>query len=136
MLTAYYDRSCDSGFLFQQLEIAKDESYLRNLNQYDVFSINIQQFLRGAGGPAQLVPYMENQLLQELQSMYGQYFDSAEERLPFNTLPMTLAALFTKDERERKGFIFIIDEWDCIFRETPEDKQAQKAYLDFLSEVL
>ncbi len=135
MLTAYYDRSCDSGFLFQGLEIAKDDSYVGNLNQYDVFSINVQQFLRGAGKPAQLVPYMESQLLQELRSMYGKLLGYNEEDFSFNNLPMALAALFARDEGKRKGFIFIIDEWDCIFREAPEDKQAQKAYLDFLRDL-
>lgn len=30
------------------------------------------------------------------------------------------------------GFIFIIDEWDCVFRFTKEHAQTQKAYLDFL----
>lgn len=131
MLTAYYDRNCDSRSLFQGLEIAEDESYERNLNQYDVFSVNIQQFLRGAGEPAQLVPYMEEQLLQELRDMYGSLYD-----FPSVNLPTALSVLFAKEEREKKGFIFIIDEWDCIFREAPEDKQAQKAYLDFLRDLL
>lgn len=131
MLTAYYDRSCDSRSLFQKLEIAEDESYEKNLNQYDVFSVNIQQFLRGAGEPAQLVPYMEEQLLQELRDMYGSLYD-----FPSANLPTALSALFAKEEREKKGFIFIIDEWDCIFREAPEDRQAQKAYLDFLRDLL
>lgn len=137
MLTAYYDRSCDSGSLFQGLEIAKDDSYAGNLNQYDVFFINVQQFLRGAGEPGQLVPYMESRLLQELQDMYGKLcaFNEVAD-YPFNNLPTALAALFAREEREKKGFIFIIDEWDCIFREAPEDKQAQKAYLDFLRDLL
>ena len=33
-------------------------------------------------------------------------------------------------------FIFIIDEWDCIFRENREDRNAQKIYLDFLRKLL
>ena len=136
MLTAYYDRSCESGSLFQRLEIAGAESYEANLNRYDVFSINVQQFLRGAGSPAQLVPYMERQLLQELQNMYGMLHVFSAESFPTVNLPMALAALFAKEEREKKGFIFIIDEWDCIFREAPEDKGAQKTYLDFLRDLL
>lgn len=31
-----------------------------------------------------------------------------------------------------KGFIFIIVEWDCVFRVARNRKEAQKAYLDFL----
>lgn len=33
-------------------------------------------------------------------------------------------------------FVFIIDEWDCIFREYKTDTESQKLYLDFLRSVL
>ena len=33
-------------------------------------------------------------------------------------------------------FIFIIDEWDCIFRKNKDDSKAQKDYLDFLKVLL
>lgn len=32
----------------------------------------------------------------------------------------------------KKGFIFIIDEWDCVFRFSKDSQEIQKAYLDFL----
>ena len=31
-----------------------------------------------------------------------------------------------------QGFIFIIDEWDCVFRLAKERQEVQKDYLDFL----
>ena len=37
---------------------------------------------------------------------------------------------------KRIPFIFIIDEWDCVFRELKDDKEAQKKYLDFLRDIL
>ena len=30
------------------------------------------------------------------------------------------------------SFVILIDEWDCLFREYQNDKEAQKKYLDFL----
>jgi hypothetical protein len=33
-------------------------------------------------------------------------------------------------------FVFILDEWDCLFRERKEDKTAQNKYLDFLRDLL
>ena len=36
----------------------------------------------------------------------------------------------------RQPFVFIIDEWDCIFREYKQDKTAQEQYLDFLRDLL
>ena len=39
--------------------------------------------------------------------------------------------------REKKiPFVVIIDEWDCIFREYKQDKEAQEKYLDFLRNLL
>ncbi len=35
-----------------------------------------------------------------------------------------------------QGFIFIIDEWDCVFRVAKEQKEIQKDYLDFLRGLL
>jgi hypothetical protein len=36
MLSAYYDKSCDSRALFEDLEIASDPSFETYLNKYDV----------------------------------------------------------------------------------------------------
>ncbi|MFR3950330.1 MAG: hypothetical protein ACLTZM_27035 [Ruminococcus sp.] len=32
--------------------------------------------------------------------------------------------------------LIIIDEWDCIFREYKQNKEAQEKYLDFLRDLL
>lgn len=34
--------------------------------------------------------------------------------------------------RTKRGFVFIIDEWDCVFRIAKERDDIQKDYLDFL----
>lgn len=130
MLSAYYDRSCDSSTLFQNLEIAKEETFCTHLNAYDVFFLNMQQFLSGAGSADKLVEYLQAEILKELSDVYGEYLSSDETRLS-----SSLAAIYSKDKRPNKGFIFIIDEWDCIFREAKDAKDAQKAYLDFLKDL-
>ena len=38
--------------------------------------------------------------------------------------------------QKKQPFIIIIDEWDCIFREYKENKEAQEKYLDFLRDLL
>ena len=38
--------------------------------------------------------------------------------------------------QKKQSFVIIIDEWDCIFREYKEDKEAQEKYLDFLRDLL
>ena len=130
MLSAYYSRNCDSEALFHNLEIAKDKSYRQHLNHHDVIFINTQHFLRKAGKPENLANYLEEKVLAEVKKIYSDYVDPDE-----TSLPEALASIFEKEERPDKGFVFIIDEWDCIFREAKEDKQAHKVYLDFLRDL-
>jgi hypothetical protein len=48
MLCAYYDKSCDSRSLFEDLEIAQDSSFEEHLNKYDVIYLDITLFISGA----------------------------------------------------------------------------------------
>ena len=131
MLSAYYTQGYDSGKLFDKLKISQNPSYKTHLNQYDVFFLNMQQFLSSAKGADNLTMYLQKAVLTELREVYGEWISADEEQLS-----KALAIIFSKDKREKKGFIFIIDEWDCIFREEKENKQAQKLYLDFLKDLL
>ncbi len=38
--------------------------------------------------------------------------------------------------KTRIGFVFIIDEWDCVFRENQKAEALHKKYLDFLRDLL
>lgn len=130
MLCAYYDRECNSKELFQKLKIANSSSFEQYLNQYDVIFINIQQFMRAAVKPDNLADYIEAQILEEIKEVYGEFLNDS-----VTTLPLALTTVFAKDKKFPKGFVFIVDEWDCIFREAKEDWQAQKKYLDFLKDL-
>lgn len=45
MLSAYYSKGVDSSFLFDNLKIAKSDSYKNHLNKYNTIFIDMQQFL-------------------------------------------------------------------------------------------
>jgi len=130
MLCAYYSRECDSAELFGNLKIAETEAYQEHLNRHDVIYLNIQQFLSGAGDADALVPYLQKMVLDELREVYGTWIPKEETRLS-----LALAAVFAKSDRKEKGFVFILDEWDCVFREAKNNIDAQKKYLDFLRDL-
>lgn len=130
MLSAYYDRKSNSGELFQNLEIAHDETYEKHLNQYNVIFLNIQQFLRKAGSPGNLVHYIEEKVLTEVREEYSDWVAPKE-----TSLPDALERIYQREEGWKKGFVFIVDEWDCIFRVAKEDTEAQAVYLDFLRDL-
>lgn len=131
MLCAYYDRDCDSSQIFQSLKISQSPSFKENLNQYDVLFLNMQQILASAGNAELLVSHLQKIVISDLRETYG-------DIIPVNTsqLSAALTAIYTEESRSKKGFVIIIDEWDCIFRESRENKVAQKAYLDFLKDLL
>lgn len=128
MLAAYYQRGVDSKELFQDLKISEDKSFEENLNQYNVIFLNIQEFLSESEDMEQLKKNIEKSILWDLLEEYPdfRYFDQTN-------LTRTLMDVY---KNTNIPFVFIIDEWDCIFRENQNHNEAQKVYLDFLRNLL
>ena len=128
MLAAYYCRTCDSRKLFQNLKITQDESFEKHLNQYDVLFLNMQSFLSQAEDAEHVTDYLQEVVLEDLQEEYGEGVN-----LTGCNLIRALSKIYVKTGT---SFIFIIDEWDCIFREKKNATAVQTKYLDFLRALL
>ena len=128
MLAAYYCKDYDSKEIFDNLKIATHESYLKHLNQYDVIFLNMQEFLTQVKSPEGLIDYLQEEVIVDLLDVYAEQMREQEQNL--------VRALKTIYSKSGRGFVFIIDEWDCLFRECRDDKNAQKVYLDFLRVLL
>lgn len=124
MLTAYYSKGCSSHGLFLNREIEKDKSFGIHLNQHNVIRLDIQQFLFHDSHPAIFISKIQEAVINELYAEYGNCFTVDQYGLP-NVLKQIFA-------QTKEGFVFIIDEWDCIFRLAPDNNEVQKKYLDFL----
>ena len=122
MLSAYYDRDCDTREFFDKLKISQSEGYLEHLNQYDVLKINMQDFLSGTHSMDEMLEQLQKQVMKDLKIRYPEY--AKEDNLIF-----VMRNIFSNTHHP---FIILIDEWDCLFREYQQDKDAQKNYLDFL----
>lgn len=131
MLSAYYTKGADSKLLFKNQKITENPSFYDHLNRHNVLMLNIQQFIRGAQTPDNLVMYIEQKVLAELKECYSDIINEKE-----TSLPDALTLVYAKSMDSMDGFIFIIDEWDCIFREMKGNEKVQKAYLDFLRDLL
>ena len=124
MLCAYYDCSCDSGSLFQDLKISQDSSYATHLNQYPVIYLDASIFttnLKSQNG--QIVHEMNDSLSRELMDTYPETPIDPTDSLP--------AQLLSVVEHTHKQFVFIIDEWDAICREMG-DEDVMRQYVDWL----
>ena len=121
MLVAYYSKDCESYHLFDHLKIAQCDSYEKHLNQHQVIHLNMQNFLTETASVKEMMVYLNTSILEELQECYSECI--------YPSLVKTLSKIYAKT---KEGFIFVIDEWDCVFRYYPDDKEAHKQYLDYL----
>jgi hypothetical protein len=122
MLCAYYDKSCDSRSLFEDLEIAKDSSFEKHLNQYDVICLDMTWFIADSENVKDVVKDLQKDVIKELSTIYP---NVSIER----TLPRMLSSI---TEATGNKFIIIIDEWDALFREAKNDTELQKEYIQLL----
>ena len=121
MLEAYYDCSCDSHELFDDLEIAKDPDYEKHLNQYNVLYLDITGFMSDTK-LAELPGYIRGRILLDIKREFPD-LDSGE------TVKEALTSIVTKTERK---FIAIIDEWDAPIRTPRSTEDTKTDYLEFL----
>lgn len=128
MLVAYYSRGCDSSGIFEGLEIAKEEDHRKNLNQYNVLFLNMQEFLSRTDSMENMLELLKNRVIRDMIKEYPQvdYYDKQD----------LIGCMQDVFDETKIPFIIIIDEWDCIFREYRSKTEAQKMYLDFLRDML
>lgn len=128
MLAAYYSRGCNSKALFQNLKVAESDSFLTHLNQYDVISLNMQEFLSRSKSMEEMLGRIGKLVMRDMKREYPDidYFDDTD-------LVQSMQDIY---QNTKRPFVVIIDEWDCIFREYRERKEEQDQYLDFLRDFL
>ncbi len=122
MLAAYYDRGEDTSVLFDNLAISHAPSYREHLNKYDVIKVNMQEFLSSSSSMDEMLDLLKKRLILDLKRTYPDLYE-------YENLIWVMKDIFAATNRP---FVILIDEWDCLFREYREDRDAQKEYLDFL----
>ena len=132
MLTAYYGKKNNAEQLFEGLKITKDSSFKKHLNQYNVIWLNMQDFLSAGRDIKGFIDGIRNSLIREIEKEIMQ-IGVIKERYDIGDLKDYLYDLY---EYSYTPYVFVIDEWDCIFREYRESGEIQKAYLDFLRDLL
>ena len=127
MLTAYYSKGCDSREIFSNLKIAGLPMFENELNRNTVIFLDVQWLKNVAleqGRTDQIVSFMQAKVIEELLEIYPDEIEKDEKSLA--------NALFSIYNATKEQFIVIIDEWDCLFRETKENQSLQEEYVTFL----
>lgn len=131
MLCAYYQRGIDARPLFEDLAIAQGPSFERHLNAYDVVFLNMAKLSSEARVCGEsLSTYVTREVIADVCSYYP-------EAVPKEVASLSKAfTLALNSEPDHPGFVFIIDEWDAVIRESRTDKAAQETYIAFLRDLL
>lgn len=124
MLAAYYSSGCSSEDLFDGLEIVKDHSYRKHLNRHNVIYLNMQHFFLRGTKIDNFIDDVQNAITTELKEAFGENLKSEYDRLP-----MVFNRIFL---RTGERFVFIVDEWDYIFRFYKKHLNVQQDFMNFL----
>lgn len=127
MLSAYYSAGEDTRDMFSKFKIAESADFTCHLNKYNVISLDIASLTGKAGSAANMLTYLEQNVLAELKELYPQISFASTAPLSVN-----LAKIYNQTGNQ---FIVIIDEWDCLFREYPDEVETQNAYINFLRDL-
>ena len=88
----------------------------------------MQTFLGRTESISEMITLIRKSLLRDLRKAFPDVDYLSSEDL--------IGVLLDICTQTSESFIFIIDEWDCIFREHKSDYDSQKAYLDFIRGLL
>ena len=123
MLCAYYDQSCDSFKLFEDLEIANNPSFRQHLNKYPVIYLDMTSFVTRFHDESIMV-HLNTELKADIQEAYPDVLSRNEDDL--------MSFLIRINAMKGERFIFIIDEWDAICREFKSGTQVMDDYVTWL----
>lgn len=120
MIDAYYSLGCDSEQLFENTKISAAPDYMKYLNKYNVIHLDISSFWDDY--KENIIEKIVEYIYEDLREELGYSFD-CNKKLSF--------ALMSVYRKTKIPFVIIIDEWDCIIRNS-EDKELVHKYLQFL----
>lgn len=123
MLGAYYTKYIDSKRIFDNLEISNRESYLENLNKYNVISISFNKLSDRGNTFSDYMKMIKTSLINDILEKYPK------------VNPERYFSISDMLEATNDKFIFIIDEWDYIFN-NKLFKDNQNDFLEFLRNLL
>ena len=120
MIDAYYSLGSDSAKLFENTKIASDPDYEKYRNKYNVIHLDVSSFWDN---------YKDNLIEKIVEYIYDDIKEELGDILDYKKkLSYVLMKIYEKTEIP---FVIIIDEWDCVIRNSA-DQNLIHNYLQFL----
>ena len=120
MIDAYYSLGSDSTSLFEDTKIAESDDFKKHMNKYNVIHLDISSFWDF---------YKDNIVEKIVEYIYRDFKEEFGDEVDYHdSLSYVLMSIYKKTDIP---FVIIIDEWDCVIRNS-EDKELVHRYLQFL----
>ena len=120
MVDAYYSLGCDSTKLFEDTSISSSADYKKYMNQYNVIHLDVSTFWDSYKD--NIVEKIIEYIYKDFQIVFGEELDYKDN------ISYVLVKIYQKTNTP---FVIIIDEWDCVIRNSTDTKLVHK-YLQFL----
>ena len=119
MIDAYYSLGCDSSNLFDNTKIAANADYKKYMNKYNVIHLDISSFW----------DFHKKDLIESIKErVYDDFKEIYAESLNYNKdIHVLLNEIYHKTTIQ---FVIIIDEWDCVIRNS-DDKNLCTVICNF-----
>ena len=134
MLGAFFGNAVNAEDIFQNLEIAsevvnrKKEYYAAHRNKHNVIYIDFSRMPRNCTEYSRYIDRIQDGLNRDLLEAYPEAGVKPDHAV-WDNLNMVF-------EQSGERFIFIMDEWDAVFHKSFIREADQKAYLEFLRDLL
>ena len=120
MIDAYYSLGCDSTKLFEDTKLASNTDYKKHMNKYNVIHLDISSVWDFH--KEDLTESIKERICDDFREVYGDSLNYEKE------LYLLIYEIYRKTDT---AFVIIIDEWDCIIRNSHDENLIHK-YLQFL----
>ena len=120
MIDAYYSLGCDSTELFDGTKISESADYKKYMNKYNVIHLDIASVWDFH--KEDLVESIKERVCKDFKKKYNDTLDYSQD------LYLLIQEIYEITEIQ---FVIIIDEWDCVIRNS-DDKELVHEYLQFL----
>ena len=120
MIDAYYSCGCNSSKLFENTKIATNADYKKYMNKYNVIHLDISSVWDFH--KEDLIESIKERVCEDFHKEYGDTLNYDKD------LYLLIHEIYA---RTGITFVVIIDEWDCVIRNS-EDKNLVHKYLQFL----
>ena len=120
MIDAYYSLGCDSSNLFDNTKIAANADYKKYMNKYNVIHLDISSVWDFH--KEDLADTIKKRICKDFKKEYGDTLDYNED------LYLLIQEIYEITDTQ---FVIIIDEWDCVIRNS-NDQDLIHHYLQFL----